>query len=63
MKVGVGQKVKDAFDIDIGMLYDQADQNDYWSSCLDFYLEVKDCFLDEMTDKQLEWLEKIEAEL
>jgi hypothetical protein len=62
-KIQLDQLVKQCFDIDYGMLSDRADDNDYWSNAFDFYISVMDCFMEEMSDKQIEWLERIEREL
>ena len=59
----MGQTVEEAFDIALNMLADQTDQSPYWQNSYDFYVSVKDKLLDEMSEDQLNWLEKIENEL
>jgi hypothetical protein len=39
------------------------DDNDYWESCWNFYQDVKTRSVDELTEKQKNWLMKIEDKL
>lgn len=56
-------KVKDEFDIDVDEVYEKSMDNDYWKSVEDFYEDIKDKDVTELTGKQTRWLEKISADL
>lgn len=62
-RVTMGQTVEEAFEIDLNLLADQSEQSPYWQNSFDFYVSVKDKLLDELSEDQLNWLEKIEEEL
>jgi hypothetical protein len=62
-KLQLDQTVEDVFDIDINALSDLADSSNYWQNSFDFYVSVKDRWLTEMSEDQLKWLERIEADL
>lgn len=62
-KVRLGQTVAEAFDIELSLLTDRADESSYWNNSRDFYISVMDRFLDEMSEEQLEWLVRIEQDL
>ena len=52
--------VKEIYDIDVNVLCDKAEQSDYWEGCLKFYSQVEDKPIEELTDKQASWMDKIE---
>lgn len=55
--------VKDDFDIDADLLYQKSQENDYWNSAHSFYEDVKEKPTNNLTDRQRNWLIKIEDKL
>ena len=55
--------VKDAFDIDEDELLLKSEESDYWQGSYDFYVENKNHPVHYMSEKQEEWLNKIETDL
>lgn len=55
--------VSEAFDIDEEELSYKAESSDYWKSSYDFYKQVKDRVATSLTERQRDWLNKIEDKL
>lgn len=45
--------------IDEDEFYEKSKDSDYWGSAYDFYQDIKDRDVDSLTERQLEWLERI----
>lgn len=56
-------KVKEIYKFDIDSLVEKADESDYWNSCLEFYESVEERDLENLSQKQVDWLNKIEENL
>ncbi len=54
------QKVCDLYEIDQDILEELSESNEYWKKCLKFYNEVKDKLYNELTPKQIDWLDRIQ---
>lgn len=55
--------ISEKFDIDEDELHSKSFENDFWSNSSEFYEQVKDKDETDLTEKQLDWLEKIESGL
>lgn len=56
-------QVKDIYTIDEDLLHTKADISTYWKTCFNFWEQVKAKKISDITEKQIEWLEKITADL
>lgn len=56
-------RICELYEIDEDALYCKADESEYWSSCASFYESVKNKRIDLISQKQRDWLEKIEIGL
>lgn len=52
--------VESVYDIDEDALALKADENEYWASCYKFYKENKERKVAFLSQKQRDWLEKIQ---
>jgi len=53
------QKVSDAYDIDEDTLAELSEANDYWEKSFKFYTDVKNKTIEELTSKEVDWLDRI----
>ena len=54
--------VKDIYKIDVDLLVEKAEQSEYLEKCFQFYSDVENKDIGKLSDKQVEWLNKIEKE-
>lgn len=47
-------------DIDEDWLYEKSGESDYWQKCFDFYYEMANMNVKNITTKQYNWLEQIQ---
>ena len=52
--------VKEVYAIDPDILYDKSRRNDYWAECENFYDKVKNRVVTSLSDREKNWLQKIE---
>jgi len=52
-------KVEDKYYIDDDEFYEKSKENEYWENAYSFYEQIKEQDIDELTHRQLKWLEKI----
>lgn len=55
--------VKDTFNIDTSDLENRSEESEYWEDCNKFYLKVYEMKTSKLTDKQVNWLYRIESDL
>lgn len=56
------QTVTDLYDIDKDTLEELSEINDYWEKSYTFFNQVKNKKYKELTSKQIEWLDRIQAD-
>lgn len=57
------EKVSEFYEIDEDELEAKSEESSYWENSYFFYLEVKNKPVDNLSDRQKDWLESIEKEL
>lgn len=55
--------VSDIYKIDEDMLHTKADNSDYWKTVFKFWGQIKNTKISELTEKQVNWLDRISDEL
>ena len=55
--------VKEVYDIDEDVLYDRTQRSEYWLDCESFYHKIKNRLANTLTEKERDWIEKIEMDL
>ena len=55
--------VADVYQFDEDELHLKADDSEYWANCFSFYEQVKDCPIGVLSQKQIDWLERISEKL
>lgn len=55
--------VSERFNIDEDTLYTLSRKDEYWAKCLLFYRDIAHKTIHSLTEKQINWLEKIESQL
>lgn len=61
--MGAKETVENSYDIDEDTLYDKSESSEFWANSYRFYVGIKKKVVDSLSDRQLDWLEKIEASL
>lgn len=56
-------RVREVYIIDEDLLHSKTHESKYWKTCYNFWEEVKNKKIPELTEKQLEWLDKISEDL
>lgn len=56
-------QVKSFYGLDEDVLHAKATNSSYWKTCFNFWEQVKDKKVTDLTEKQIEWLDKITSEL
>lgn len=57
------EPIHEMFQIDELDLEDRAQTSDYWMKAYEFYLQVKDKDISDVSEKVIDWLRKIEYDL
>lgn len=55
--------VKDNYVLDEDLLHTKADNSSYWKTCCSFWDQVKNKKINDLTGKQVDWLDRISEEL
>lgn len=65
-KLNLDQRVREEFS-DIEDEYDELTEraldSEYWDRSLDFWLDIRDKFVEELSEEQIKWLKQLESSL